>query len=824
MVLTRPRLRSGMHYRSSTYHACASRRILTARAHSRLSSYAPGVVMKRNVAHLGIGATIVGSLFYILYSDGNAEPLSATPLHNGSSETSAAAVHVKRGAGNEPGTQDEGNERGIAMETTREAAKSAQAWDIVMAQSALARDSIANIEWPSFPDNIPEFLVPEWARLLPGHVSKLQREISMEPDSLAQEVWEESEHPGLNPEILWSAAVRVSNDLCDEEKSFLRKRREFTRAALAKYLDLPDGEVHPDDVPIIAMCGSGGGLRALVAGTGSYLAATEAGLFDCVTYTAGVSGNCWLQSLYYSSLAGQKFEKLVDHLKARLGVHIAFPPTALNLLNTAPTNKYLLRGLVEQLNGDPDGERGLVDIYGLLLAARLLVPRGELDVRDVDLKVSSQRAHVDTGLAPMPIYTAVRHEIPLDAIADTETLSHTSSDGIKERAKREAWFQWFEFSPYEMWCEELEAGIPTWAVGRQFQDGKNILRENGLGLPERKLPSLMGIWGSAFCATLSHYYKEVRPVLSGMGFGGLDRMIGERNNDLIKIHPINPASIPNYVLGMKDQLPSTCPGSIFKATRLQLMDAGMSNNLPIYPLLRPGRNVDIVIAFDASANIKTENWLSQVDGYARQRGIKGWPIGAGWPKHSVPDNTAQLEAAQASSSREAAEKLEQARDDDKTQPNAKEGIEQKRGAGGDLGYCAVWAGTTEERRDADEPPRSTMVEEDKDLMGSDGIAVVYFPFIPNEKVADVDPNTSDFLSTWNFVYTAEQIDKSISLARANFEEGREKTRRTVRAVYERKKRAREEKELSEKRVRWRTRVRLGTWGRKGEGDHGDHFS
>ena len=66
------------------------------------------------------------------------------------------------------------------------------------------------------------------------------------------------------------------------------------------------------------------------------------------------------------------------------------------------------------------------------------------------------------------------------------------------------------------------------------------------------------------------------------------------------------------------------------------MDAGMSNNLPIYPLIRPGRDVDIIVAFDASADIKQENWLSVVDGYARQRGIKGWPIGAGWPPNTEP--------------------------------------------------------------------------------------------------------------------------------------------------------------------------------------------
>ena len=51
----------------------------------------------------------------------------------------------------------------------------------------------------------------------------------------------------------------------------------------------------------------------------------------------------------------------------------------------------------------------------------------------------------------------------------------------------------------------------------------------------------MGIWGSAFCATLAHYYKEIRPIIKGLtGFGGIDDLIEERNNDLIKLHPVAP--------------------------------------------------------------------------------------------------------------------------------------------------------------------------------------------------------------------------------------------------------------------------------------------
>lgn len=139
---------------------------------------------------------------------------------------------------------------------------------------------------------------------------------------------------------------------------------------------------------------------------------------------------------------------------------------------------------------------------------------------------------------------------------------------------------------------------------------------------------------------------------------------------------------------------------------------------------------------------------------------------------------------------------------------------------GDLGYCTVWVGTTEERSSATEDVPSKAVKEDWELMNPDaGIAVVYFPFLSNPKVEGVDPVTSEYMSTWNFVYTPEDIDKVVALARANFEEGKEQTRRCVRAVYERKKKKRIEKENAERESRWRRKVRLGIVGKKGEGDH-----
>ncbi|KAI1490579.1 acyl transferase/acyl hydrolase/lysophospholipase [Biscogniauxia mediterranea] len=699
--------------------------------------------------------------------------------------------------------------------------------------------NVTDIEWSRLSDRIVDLILPDWSKAIPLHIRKLQRELSMADGSLADEIWNDAHDPFINPEIRYTAQVRVSDQLCDEEKEYLSRRKRVATAALARYLDLDEHDIHPDDVPTIAICGSGGGLRALVAGTGSLLATQEDGLYDCVTYTSGVSGSCWLQAICNSSLTQCKLDRIVEHMKARLGIHIAYPPAAFSSVTTSPTNKLLLSSMVEKLRGDPKADFGLVDVYGILLAARLLVPKGELGVNDKDFKLSNQRDYIKYGQNPLPIYTAVRHEIP--------NINSTSQDQLTEEekaiAKQEAWFQWFEMTPYEFFCEEFNAGIPTWALGRRFDGGFDVPPESGFHLPELRMPILMGIFGSAFCATLSHYYREVRPLMKSLtGFGTIDEMIHGHNHDLEKVHPFDPARIPNFTYNMERQLRFTTPTRVYEDEYLQLMDAGMSNNLPIYPLLRPGRDVDVIVAFDASADVKTDNWLAVVDGYARQRGVKGWPVGVGWPKatESIQKIQKELDEALADTPVDAQHKLEKAQQAQKLQ-HAKEDLSAAEAAGhipdtehktksqhvtshpedSDLGYCTIWVGTTEERSSEPPPPSKALTDETTwQLMEPNaGIAVAYLPLLANPAAPGVDPATSDYLSTWNFVYTPEQIDNVVALARANFAEGKGQIRRCVRAVYERKKKMREQQEEDARKERYRRLMRLGIAGKLGEGDH-----
>src|SRR5579859_2031895 len=264
----------------------------------------------------------------------------------------------------------------------------------------------------------------------------------------------------------------------------------------------------------------------------------------------GVSGSCWAINTYLT-YGERSVDTMIKHYKSRLGTSFTDPTAAVKLFTERPTNKYLLRGLVERFKQGYT-ELGTVDIFGTLVASRILVPANELAVRDDYLKLSSQRKYIDDGSEPMPIYTAVRHEIPIKAVSEDDSkkeekprnehgLQDLGSTGeeesvvsgniegekqqaLKQKAREESWFQWFEITPYYIGCEEVEAWIPTYGLGRQYRNGVNVART-----PELKLPIILGIVGSAFCATLSHYYAEIRPFLptSYAIFRSLDELMKE---------------------------------------------------------------------------------------------------------------------------------------------------------------------------------------------------------------------------------------------------------------------------------------------------------
>ncbi|CAJ0763286.1 20148_t:CDS:2, partial [Entrophospora sp. SA101] len=233
----------------------------------------------------------------------------------------------------------------------------------------------------------------------------------------------------LHPELDWDANVRLSNDLCDNEKIFIKERKNH--------------------IPTIATTGY---LRAL----------QDSGLYDCGMYLAGVSGSCWNIALQYSSrISSQEnpIETLLEHFRTRLTNHIASPRGLFKLLKHSPDPEkaveLIFGGLMEKKLSGVDV--GIIDVYGALLAARLLLG-DDSQTQFKDFKLSEQKRFLEGGKNPLPIYTATHHVRPWKDFLSKEdaSLIENYNKILKNHHNQKDHYRWFEFTPFEIGCDEFE--------------------------------------------------------------------------------------------------------------------------------------------------------------------------------------------------------------------------------------------------------------------------------------------------------------------------------------------------------------------------------
>jgi len=146
-------------------------------------------------------------------------------------------------------------------------------------------------------------------------------------------------------EIMKVAEVRRGLDLCLEERRFLEMKKVHVRNSFAKYLGLDPAEVHPDDVPTVGFGGSGGGFRAMIGTLGYVQEMKRSGLWDLLTYVAGVSGACWSLAGYYT-FGEASIDKVIDNCKARFHPHHPMSAEAIRNLLTVPDGAYVTLGRI----------------------------------------------------------------------------------------------------------------------------------------------------------------------------------------------------------------------------------------------------------------------------------------------------------------------------------------------------------------------------------------------------------------------------------------------------------------------------------------------
>ncbi|XP_058949865.2 cytosolic phospholipase A2 isoform X1 [Pocillopora verrucosa] len=448
--------------------------------------------------------------------------------------------------------------------------------------------------------------------------------------------------------------MRYSLDLCVEETDFRRKRKEVVFAEMKKLL----GERGPkelDEVPSIAILGSGGGFRAMVSLSGVFCALKEMGVLDCAMYTAGLSGSAWYLSTLYSHPKWPQAHPCTIKQDLRKNVKdnwmwlLLTPSWMYNHVNII---------LDKRSRGQPVS---FTDFFGYLVGETILKDRKNVP------KLSEQRHAVKDAAVPMPLYTCLH---------------------VKKNEVAQNFCEWLEFSPYEVGMTKYGTFMKTENFGSKYFCGKLVTP-----YPEPPLLYLQGIWGSAFTIMLQRVLNEGQSptdTVKNMSNSGdlrqelqtdvsIDPMSEDEESDdemdigamdgkdskdedsgdpgflksiaesfvekisFLKTRSGRAGLVHNFLRGLQlmtapvpsaevKEVADTADHLAVKAKRIYLVDSGLLFNSPYPPLLRPQRNVDIFLSFDFSAREKDNelsfNELYLAEKWAKANNLKFPPINA----------------------------------------------------------------------------------------------------------------------------------------------------------------------------------------------------
>ncbi|KAG5461174.1 MAG: hypothetical protein BJ554DRAFT_6674, partial [Olpidium bornovanus] len=153
--------------------------------------------------------------------------------------------------------------------------------------------------------------------------------------------------------------------------------------------------------------------------------------------------------------------------------------------------------------------------------------------------------------------------------------------------------------------------------------------------------------------------------------------------------------------------------SLCEADNIYLMDAGLLNNLSVPSLIRPERQVDVMVVIDSSNDITEHDFLERTASYAKRLGRR-----VGIPEISDWDGRGKLNVV--------------------VWEPPQDKVPAAADKGEDIDRTTTPADVIVEERPATKPP-------------DPGCTVVYVPLIKNEGYdPQFDPQTADFCSTFNF--------------------------------------------------------------------------
>jgi len=406
-----------------------------------------------------------------------------------------------------------------------------------------------------------------------------------------------------------SNLIREAKSLSDDEKNWLEKRHEITDEALRDFLerselqdfDIDDFFDNANNSINIGLAFSGGGYRAMLCGAGQISALDDrtkganetglGGLLQSATYLAGLSGGNWLTG----TLALNNWTSVEEILSN---------DTIWNLENSifasGGWDVFSTFGQWDAINDAISAKEkagfntSITDIWGRALSYQFFGKKNNV-AEGLTFATLRDAPVFQNGEMPFPFSVA-------DGRTPTSKIINLNSTV-------------FEFNPFEMgsWDPSVYAFTDLRYIGTEVHNGEPTTDECIAGFDNAGF--VMGTSSSLF----NEFLLQLNTTgLSGVVYDLIDDFLKHLSEDYddIAIYAPNPFYETEF---------STIK-TIVEDETLYLCDGGEDlQNVPFAPLIQPERDVDIIFAFDNSAD--TEDYFpdgaSLVATYERQFSSQG---------------------------------------------------------------------------------------------------------------------------------------------------------------------------------------------------------
>ncbi|KAL3420984.1 lysophospholipase plb1 [Phlyctema vagabunda] len=390
--------------------------------------------------------------------------------------------------------------------------------------------------------------------------------------------------------------IRPAGSLSPNETAWLELRRNNTIAPMVSWLsrmNISDFDAtsyinsvsgNASTLPNIGIAISGGGYRAMLNGAGFVAAADDrttnstntgqiGGLLQATTYLAGLSGGGWLVGSIYTNNFSS-VEALRDGSDGssiwQFGNSIFEGPEtgSIQLLSTVDYFSTI-RDQVES-KADAGFGTAITDYWGRALSYQL--------VNATD----GGPAYTFSSIALTENF--INAEIPFPFLVADERAPNTAIVSLNSTV--------YEFNPFETgsWDPVLYGFAPTRYLGSNFTAGSLPSNETCIaGFDQSGF--VMGTSSTLFNTFLLNINSTGLPSFLTNIFTGILTDIGESNDDIAQFTP-NPFYQFNNATNRNAN-----------TKELTLVDGGEDGqNVPLYPLIQPAREVDVIFAIDSSAD------------------------------------------------------------------------------------------------------------------------------------------------------------------------------------------------------------------------------